>query len=82
MNKNIPSEYKPITAWGYIGYEILFAIPVIGFILLLVFALGGTQNINLKNFARSYFCVYIFVIIIIIILALLGFSTGSVNSNV
>ncbi len=53
---NIPEEYKPITMWGYFGYEILFSIPCIGLVLLLVFSFGGTKNINLRNFARSYFC--------------------------
>ena len=69
---NIPSEYKPISMWGYFGYQILFAIPIIGFILLLVFALGGTKNINLKNFARSYFCLFIIAIIILILLTIFG----------
>lgn len=80
MNKNhIPSEYKPISAWGYFGYEILFAIPVVGFILLVVFSLGGTKNINLKNFARSYFCIYVIIIILVIIFLLLGVNVGSIN---
>ena len=26
--KNIPDEYKPISMWGYFGYEILFSIPI------------------------------------------------------
>lgn len=69
---NIPSEYKPISMWGYFGYQILFAIPIIGFILLLVFALGGTKNINLRNFARSYFCLFIIVIVIIVLLTIFG----------
>lgn len=69
---NIPSEYKPISMWGYFGYQILFAIPIIGFILLLVFSLGGTKNINLKNFARSYFCLFIIVIVIIVLLTIFG----------
>ena len=69
---NIPSEYKPISMWGYFGYQILFAIPIIGFILLLVFALGGTKNINLRNFARSYFCFFIIVIVIIVLLTIFG----------
>ena len=56
---NIPEEYKPISMWGYFGYQFLFAIPCVGFILLLVFSFGGTQNKNLKNFARSYFCWFI-----------------------
>ena len=64
-DKNLPYEYKPISMWGYFGYEILFSIPFIGFILLLVFSFGGTKNINLRNFARSYFCLLILIIIII-----------------
>ncbi len=77
-NLNIPDEYKPISMWGYFGYEILFSIPVIGFILLLVFSFGGSKNINLKNFARSYFCFFIIEVIITIILALLiGFGVIS-----
>ena len=68
----VPEEYKPISAWGYFGYEILFSIPVIGFIFLLIFALGGTRNINLKNFARSYFCVLIICIVFLAIAFALG----------
>ena len=58
--------------WGYFGYQILFAIPLIGFIFLLIYALGGTSNINLRNFARSYFCALIIVLVIIIFLAFSG----------
>ena len=49
----------PITMWGYFGYGILFGIPLVGWIINLVFAFGGTQNINLRNFARSKFCLLI-----------------------
>ena len=71
---NIPEKYRPISMWGYFGLEILFSIPVVGFIILIVFALGGTKNVNKKNFARSYFC---FVIIFVIIMAILV-ATGLV----
>ena len=60
----IPEEYKPISMWGYFGYELLFSIPLIGFILILVFSFGGARNINLRNFARSYFCALIIVLIL------------------
>jgi hypothetical protein len=70
---NIPEEYKPISMWGYFGYQLLFSIPCIGFILLLVFAFGGTKNVNLKNFARSYFC---YIIILAIIFAIFFFVFG------
>ena len=67
----IPEEYKPISAWGYLGYELLFMIPIIGFILLIVFSFAPA-NKNVKNFARSYFCLLIIVVIIAIILGASG----------
>ena len=70
---SIPDEYKPISMWGYFGYQLLFAVPCIGFIVALVFAFGGTTNINLKNFARGYLC---FVVIIFIISFLVSVVSG------
>lgn len=66
MNNNIPEKYRPISAWGYFGYQILFSIPLIGIILLIVFALSDS-NINRRNFARSYFCVFVLIIIVLIL---------------
>ena len=64
--------------WGYFGYEILFVIPCVGFIVLLVFAFGGTRNINLRNFARSYFCfLIILVALALIIAAVFGIGLSS-----
>ena len=82
----IPEEYKPISMWGYFGYELLFSIPCVGFIVLLVFAFGGNKNINVRNFARSYFCLFLIGLVITLIVflfaAILGaasFSIGSYN---
>ena len=68
---NIPMEYQPISMWGYFGYQILFSIPILGWIILIVFALGGVTNINLRNFARSYFCLWIILIIFLLLLWIL-----------
>ena len=54
--EDLPVEYRPIGMWGYFGYSLLFAIPFVGWIIALVFAFGVNPNINLKNFARAYFC--------------------------
>lgn len=72
LNEDISKEYEPISMWGYVGYELLFAIPLIGLIVLCVYAFGGTQNINLKNFARSYFCTFLVMIVLFISLAMLA----------
>lgn len=68
----IPKEYKPISAWGYVGWDLLFGIPIAGFIVLLVFACGGCNNINLKKYARSKFCAALLALIIAIGLILTG----------
>lgn len=73
-------NYKPISMWGYFGYEILFSIPIIGFILLIVFSVGGTSNVNLRNFSRSFFCFYIILIVLIIIGTALVFGAAGINS--
>lgn len=60
----VPEEYKPISMWGYFGYEVLFSIPIIGFICIIIFSAGGTRNKNLTNFARSRLCILILVLAI------------------
>lgn len=76
---NIPAEYKPISMWGYFGYEILFSIPLIGLICLIVFAFAS-KNKNVKNFARSYFCMLILVIVLAVICLAIISATGAVIS--
>lgn len=75
-SNDIPSEYKPLGPWAYFGYMWLFSIPCVGFIVLLVFALGGAKNINLRNFARSYFCMILLIVILYAILLIIGLATG------
>ncbi|MBQ9202237.1 MAG: hypothetical protein IJ154_07730 [Bacteroidales bacterium] len=66
--EHLPKAYRPVSMWGYFGYQLLFALPLIGFVFLVIFALGGTSNINLRNFARSYFCAFILLAIIFLLL--------------
>lgn len=67
----IPYQYRPLSAWGYFGYTILYAIPVVGFIFLIVFSLSDA-NINRRSFSRSYFCALILVLIVIAVIAATG----------
>ena len=69
-NVNIPDEYKPISPLGYLGYNILFAIPIVGLIFVIVFAVGGTQNKNLKNYARSYIIAFVIVFVLLLVVYL------------
>ena len=68
----IPEEYQPISMWGYFGYELLFAIPFIGFILVIVMSFAPA-NKNVKNFARSFLLATIIgIVLVFIIFSLFG----------
>ena len=66
--RKIPAEYTPISMWGYFGYHILFSIPLIGWIIVIVFAITA-PNQYLKNFARSQFCLLIIALVATVIFA-------------
>jgi len=72
MNE-IPEAYRPLSPWAYFGLDILYSIPLVGWIFLIVHAVSS-GNINRRNFARSFFCVYVIVIVLIIIGAIAGVS--------
>lgn len=59
--------FKPISPWGYIGYLLLWCIPVIGWLVCLCTAIGG-YNRNVRNFARSIFCAILLALILAVLL--------------
>ncbi len=70
INK-LPEKYRPLSAWSFWGYGLLFSIPIAGFILLIVFSLSNS-NICRRNFARSYFCTLVLCVIIFLVLLATG----------
>ena len=74
--EDLPPDLRPMSAWAYVGWGILFAIPIVGLILIIVFSCAS-GNINRKRFARSYLCWWLIAIIICAIL----FLTGALSWN-
>ena len=64
--------------WGRIGTLIallyMIAIPFVGWIIALVFAFGVNPNVNLKNFARAYFCSLIVACVFLFLVSVSGCS--------
>ena len=73
--KSLLEKYCPLSSWAYFGYGLLFSLPLIGFILLIVFSLDSS-NINRRNYARSYFCVIVILLILALIALTIYFFTG------
>ena len=79
---DIPPQYRPLSPWAYFGYMLLFSIPIIGFIMLIIFSFSDA-NINRRNFARSYFCVLLFALIVTgIVVGILAATGGFVHSSI
>ena len=74
----VPKQLRPIKPWGYVGLEILFSIPVIGFICLLVFTFSK-KNLNRRNFARSYWCGLVIVLILLVVGLIAAAVTGTLD---
>lgn len=73
---------KLITPWGYLGYSLLFSIPLVGIILIIVFSFGGSSTKNLKNFARyQLISIVIVAIIYVIFIAIFGAALTSKMSS-
>ena len=69
-NYNTKWDYSPVRPWGYFGLNLLFGIPLVGLIFLLIFSFGGTKRINIRNYARSFFCSLIIAAILVILLVI------------
>ena len=71
----LPSQFRPIGAWAYFGYTLLFSVPLVGFIFLIIFSISDA-NINRRNFARSYWCAVIVAAVIAVIFILIAVIGG------
>ena len=52
-------EYELIKPWGYVGYALLWSVPVVGWICWIISCFSN-RNKNVKNYARGQFCMAIF----------------------
>ena len=80
-NQNIPNEYRVLSPWAYFGYNLLFSIPLVGFILAIVFAFDSS-NLNRRNYARSFFCGLLIAVIILVAFLFLGIGLGIMEAAI
>lgn len=76
-----PEEYRPLSPWAYFGYSVLFTVPLIGLIVNLVLCFSNT-NINRRNFARAFWCIYVVVVIAVVLVIAFGGSEPSLDEYI
>ncbi|MDR0913791.1 MAG: hypothetical protein LBM65_01285 [Oscillospiraceae bacterium] len=50
----VQPEEKPVSVGQWIGYNFLFAVPIVGLVFLFMWAFDKKINKSLSNFCRSY----------------------------
>lgn len=65
-----------LTPWQYFWLRILYSIPVVGFIFLIIHSCSAA-NPNRRNFACSYWCIYIILAVIGLIALLVMLIAGA-----
>lgn len=73
--EDLPSQFRVLSPWAYFGLQILYGIPVVGFIFLLIHTFSSA-NLNRRSFARSYWCALILVALVAIVVAVIAVTTG------
>jgi len=63
-------QTKPLGVFDYILMVIGFSLPVIGLILMIVWSVSSTTNVNRKNFARAYLILCLVAVIISVIISI------------
>lgn len=80
-----PQDTAPMTVGQYILMMFISAIPLVGFIMLLIWAFGSDTNANKKNYARAVlilsvigivFCIIFGTVITGIIASIISSSSG------
>ncbi len=75
---NFPNPLTtPMSLGEYILTMIIFAIPIAGFIMMIIWSFSSNVNLNKKNFSRASLIFYIisFIISMIIIFFFVGFMS-------
>lgn len=67
---DIPKEYKPLSPWAYLGYNILFSLPIIGLIFLIIYSFND-ENIARRNYARSFWVIFAITLVLTILVNML-----------
>jgi hypothetical protein len=66
-----PEKTEPLPVWKYIGIFLLRAIPIVGIVMIFVWAFGSSCNRNTKNYARAVLITFV----IFLVLSLVGYLT-------
>ena len=72
----LQANREPLGVGSYIGMFFLSAIPMVGFIMLLVWAFGSSVNLNKKNYARAILIMGLIGVAVWVVIFVIGLAVG------
>ncbi|NLI55172.1 MAG: hypothetical protein GX417_12795 [Clostridiales bacterium] len=77
------SPYAVLGSWGFVGSILLLGLPIAGFIIAIVWAAGGTVNLNRRNLARGYLIILglVAALYILLVIAIVAFGGSALLLN-
>lgn len=70
----VPEKTEPLGVLKYLGIMIVTCIPILGFIMILVWSFSSSFNRNTRNFARALLILWIIGVILSIVVVVLYWS--------
>lgn len=67
-----PEKVAPLKTWKFIGMFVITGIPLIGFIMILVWSFSNSFNKNTKSFARAILILWIIGLILSIVAVIIN----------
>jgi hypothetical protein len=66
-----PEKITPLPVWKYIGIFLIMGVPILGIVMVFVWAFGSSFNRNTKNYARAILITFL----IMLVLTIVGYFT-------
>ncbi|NLW79166.1 MAG: hypothetical protein GXY32_07130 [Ruminococcaceae bacterium] len=68
------SPYAVVGAWAFVGYAIVMAIPLVGFIVAIVWAASSSGPLNRRNYARAMLLLWVLALVIAVLCVALSWA--------
>ena len=73
--EDLPDQFRVLSPWAYFGLQILYSVPIVGFVFLLIHTFSA-GNLNRRSFARSYWCALLILGGLALIAVIIGVVLG------
>lgn len=69
---DLPVRFRPLTVSEYVGFLLLFSLPIVGLVATTFYSTSSAENANLRNFSRAMLILHIAVDALAAIIVLLA----------